>query len=457
MTLVRTNGDKSNRGLALRISIRLTIALLLLLLLEVSVVLISYGSNYPKLAAQLITVHAERIGRVVAAAATPEELRAQLSQLESPTGSTTWAFTVHDRDRQLLFELHSPTLSADLDAPDAASFDWTHLESVGGDQIVHGGRRLAGVDDIRITLGIAGDSLALFAPAFVREAIDHVALPVIPLVLVLLIVNVQIVRSMLAPLSRAAAQVDALDASRMDARLDVPTAAHEVQVLVLAVNRALDRLQHAMTVLESFTADAAHELRTPLSVLRLRIDSLPPGVVKERLLEELGSVTRLADQLLDLAQADVLDIRPGSIVSLSELARDVAARMHPKAFASGCDIRLIDRGGGTVAGHAEALARVLTNLIDNAVGHSTGTAVEVTVGPGPRISVRDHGLGIPAANMPFLFKRFWRGSTEARDGAGLGLAIAHSIITRHKATITAANADGGGAVFTIEWLGEIPT
>lgn len=447
-----TPTDTVGRSLAVRISLRLALAAVLLSMMEVAAVLIVYGSNRPKLATQLITLHADRIAAIVMAAPTQQTLRDRLSRIDRPTGAGAWSFSVHDRTQATIFEHRSDVLLPDAQWSGSYAFDWTRHESLGDDEVVQGGRRLTASNDIRITIGMRGNGLSMFAPVFVREAIDHVVLPVIPLAFVLLIVNVQIVRRMLAPLSAAAAQVDALNPARMDARLGVPTDTYEVRALVLAVNRALDRLQHAMTVLESFTADAAHEIRTPLSVLRLRIDSLAAGPIKERLLEELAIVTRLADQLLDLAQADVLEIHPDSTVSLSNLARDVAARMHPLSFARGCDICLIDHGGGSVTGHPEALARVVSNLIDNAVGHSTqGTTIDVVVGPGARLAVRDRGPGIPETSAPFMFKRFWRGPEQARDGAGLGLAIVHTILTKHGATITAGNADGGGAIFTIEW------
>jgi signal transduction histidine kinase len=224
---------------------------------------------------------------------------------------------------------------------------------------------------------------------------------------------------------------------------------------VLAVNRALDRLQQAMRTLESFTADAAHEMRTPLAILKLRIDALGPSPEKNLLREDVAAMTRLVNQMLDLAQADTLDAQMNQTVDLAALARDVVSRMLPVAFTRGCDIELIDEGGGVVAGHAEALARVLANIIDNAIAHSPpGRSIDVKVGPGCRLVVRDRGPGFSTETAELLFRRFWRGPVPGRAGAGLGLAIAQSILSRHGATITAANAVDGGAVFTIQWSNE---
>jgi signal transduction histidine kinase len=127
--------------------------------------------------------------------------------------------------------------------------------------------------------------------------------------------------------------------------------------------------------------------------------------------------------------------------------------MLPVAVARGCDIELMDQGGGTVKGHAEALSRVLANLIDNAIAYSPrDRAIDVIVGSGPRLVVRDRGPGFSPEAAGLLFRRFWRGAAPGRAGAGLGLAIAQSILSRHGATITADNAPDGGAVFTIQWF-----
>jgi len=279
--------------------------------------------------------------------------------------------------------------------------------------------------------------------------------PVAPVTILLLALNVYIVRRMLAPLEAAATEVDALDPSRMEARLTVPATPREVRALVLAMNRALDRLEQAMQTLETFTADAAHEMRTPLSILKLRVEALDAGAAKDALREDVSAMTRLVNQMLDLAQADTLDSQITQTVELATLARDVIERMLPVAIARGCDIALIDQGGASVKGHAEALARVLANLIDNAIAHSPkDQRIDVVVGPGARLTVRDRGPGFSPENAQLLFRRFWRGSAPGRAGAGLGLAIAQSILARHGATITADNAADGGAIFTIQWTQE---
>jgi len=407
-----------------QISLRLVAAAVFVSLIEIVGVIFIYSRNHPKLAEQLVTQQAERIFNAITR-------RVELNDIEAPYGASDWTFNVESQ-------------------PSPTGHDWTRHSERDGREIIHGTRRLP--NGSRVTMSVSGERLTLFAPVFLQEAYHHVIVPVAPVTILLLLLNVYIVRRMLAPLSASAAEVDALDPSRMDTRLSVPANPREVRALVLAINRALDRLQEAMRTLESFTADAAHEMRTPLSILKLRIDALEPGPTKDRLREDVAAMTRLVNQMLDLAQADTLDAQMNQTVHLSTLARDVVERMLPMAVASGCDIELIDRGGGSVQGHGEALARVLANLVDNAIAHSPrDSRVDVVVGPGRRLEVRDRGPGLTSETAEHLFRRFWRGPSPGRAGAGLGLAIAQSILSRHGAAINADNATDGGAVFTVQW------
>ncbi|HEY0682098.1 MAG TPA: HAMP domain-containing sensor histidine kinase [Steroidobacter sp.] len=438
----------SGPSLARQISARLVAAAVLVSLLEIVGVLFLYSANRPKLAEEWVTAQAERIHESLA-----NGDAAQLARLEFPYGADDWTFTVHDSNRTTIFQ-QAPRSGARFEPlPTPIDHEWTRIAGDGAPLVLYGSRHLP--NDAWVTIGVTGNTLPLFAPVFLREAYTHVIVPVAPVTILLLVLNVYIVRRMLAPLSAAAAEVDALDPSRMETRLTVPATPREVRALVLAMNRALDRLEQAMHTLESFTADAAHEMRTPLSILKLRVEALDPGPAKNALREDVTAMTRLVNQMLDLAQADTLDSQINQTVELPSLARDVVERMLPVAVARGCDIELKNDGGGTVKGHAEALSRVLTNLIDNAIAHSPkDRSIDVVVGPGSRLVVRDRGPGFSRENAEHLFRRFWRGATPGRAGAGLGLAIAQSILSRHGATITADNATDGGAVFTIQWTQE---
>lgn len=438
---------RSEPSLARQISTRLVAAAVLVSLIEIVGVLFLYSRNRPKLAEQLVNAQAERVLDALSAS----DSQQHLTQLAPPYGANDWTFAVHDSSRNLIFQrsAREPTRFEPLLVP--SDHDWTRRESDDEPEVLYGARHLD--NGSWVTMGISGERLPLFGPVFLREAYTHVIVPVAPVTILLLVLNVYIVRRMLAPLTAAAAEVDALDPSRMSTRLSAPSTPREVRALVLAMNRALDRLEQAMHTLETFTADAAHEMRTPLSILKLRVEALEAGPAKNALREDVAAMTRLVNQMLDLAQADTLDSQVNHTVDLGTLARDVVERMLPVAVARGCDITLMDHGGGTVKGHTEALFRVLTNLIDNAIAYSPqDRAIDVISGPGPRLVVRDRGPGFSPETTQLLFRRFWRGATPGRAGAGLGLAIAQSILARHGATITADNAIDGGAVFTIQWV-----
>lgn len=295
-----------------------------------------------------------------------------------------------------------------------------------------------------------GDGLRPYVPVITNEIIQHVLLPLIPLSLLLLLFNVFAVRRVLHPLQRAEAEVEALDPGNVLLRLSDATGPREVSTLVRAVNRALARLDEAMAILRGFTANAAHELRTPLAIMQLSLDKLPPSPLRDDLQTDTQHLTRLVGQMLDLAQADALAVEPHLLVDLTDIGRDVVAAMAPKAFEARRDLRFESMGDTRTLGHAEAIYRIYRNLIDNALAHAPGeTPIEVTAGPGPQLSVRDYGHGIADEDLPHIFERFWRKDRRTTDGAGLGLGIVQRLVQAHGGAITVANAPGGGALFNI--------
>ena len=422
-------------------------------LLDIAIVVPMYAFDEQALAEDFIEQQAHRIDRALGSAAPKPGMPASIADLRAPIGVSTWNFIVVDeRLRPILRRQGAPPLAA-TGWLQASTLDWTRRNAAEAGTLVTGARRFDGATGPYWILVEAhvSDSAAYW-PVIGQELLEHVALPLVPLTLLLLIFSVQVVRRMLAPLDAAAREVDALDPSRMEARLSAPRASREVAILVSAVNRALDRLQHAMLLLKSFTADAAHELRTPLSVLRLRIDALPDSPGKSRLGEDIQAMTRLVNQMLDLAQADALRMDDATSIDLHSLAAATVSQIAPHAFSSGHDIELVDRGGSPVRGHADALGRALRNLIENAIHHTPGgRAIEVIVGPGPLLSVRDHGDGLPQDEGDRIFSRFWRKSRSTDVGAGLGLGIVRSIVEAHGGTVSAQNASGGGALFVCDF------
>jgi len=320
--------------------------------------------------------------------------------------------------------------------------------------VVDGIRRIAiGGQPAWISLRIEGAGISPFLPIIGDEIVDHVAMPLIPLTILMLVLNPALVRRGLAPLRTAVSEAEALDPAAAGRRLSVPASAEEIAILVTAINKALARMEQAMTTLRQFTTDAAHELRTPLSVLALEIEQIPddpPALahIREKLSADIAGMTRLVSQMLDLARAEALIVPVEAVIDLAEVGRGVAAGLAPLAEVGSKRIRFEGTGPVPVRGHAEALSRALRNVIENAVRHTRkGSTVEVSVGPGPRCVVRDHGAGIAPEIRKKVFERFHRGIS---GGTGLGLSIALAIVKAHDGSIDIGSAADGGAVVTID-------
>lgn len=262
-----------------------------------------------------------------------------------------------------------------------------------------------------------------------------------------LVVNMVMIR-------RVAKLSGSFDPERIDDLLPERGLPVEVVPLVRAVNSMIARLRDARAHQTFFLSAAAHEMRTPLTVLRTRLELLDDGPAKDRLVNDVRRITGLVNQLLTLMGVHARTLPDESFDLLVCVRRAVTAR-EPLAAARGVVIDMVDAAGAAVRVQGDnALFEVaVTNLIENAVIFSPdGDRVEVTVGADGTIAVRDHGPGISDAQLETMFQPFVRFSAH-RGGHGLGLAITRAIAARHGARVTAANAPTGGAVFTIGPVG----
>ena len=229
----------------------------------------------------------------------------------------------------------------------------------------------------------------------------------------------------------------------------------EISRLASSFNAMLDALEKSLENQRQLVADASHELRTPLTSLRTNIEVL--GLAHEmnederqRLLadvvSQLEELTILVGDLVELARGNepVAAIEDVELDSLVRAAVDKARKRWP-------DVRFeVSTQPEVVRGSPERLERALSNLLDNAGKWSPrGEVVEVTV-ENAEVSIRDHGSGIAASDLPHVFDRFYRASTaRSMPGSGLGLAIVKEIVEAHGGRVTAENAPGGGAVFNV--------
>src|SRR5215475_11479199 len=183
----------------------------------------------------------------------------------------------------------------------------------------------------------------------------------------------------------------------------------EVAPLVTAVNEALARLDEGYSRHKRFVADAAHELRTPIAILNTRLEALPSGPDRTRLIEDIARLATLAEQLLDIQRLDRCE-HPLAPVDLVTVAQGVAADLAPLAIAAGYELSL-DSAAPCVEtlGDRAALERALTNLVQNAIQHGPrrGT-ISIDIGRPATIEVTDDGAGIPMDQRELIFEPFYR-------------------------------------------------
>ena len=284
-----------------------------------------------------------------------------------------------------------------------------------------------------------------------EEFMQDIAWIWLPFVGILLVINLIVIRISLAPLARASAQAASIGPSAVSRRLSEAGMPDEVLNLVRAINRALDRLEYGYKEQQAFIADAAHELRTPVTIMNTHMDLLPEFNGKTALKEELGSLKRLVSQLLDNARIDALRIAPSDQVELNALAADVAAYLAPHAIASGRSIEVYrSERPAAVNGSYDFLFRALRNLVENGVAHTPpGTAVYIGVLNPPALIVADCGPGIPKGQRQAIFERFWQGARDRGGGAGLGMAIISRTVAVHGGKIEVGERRGGGALFRV--------
>ncbi|MGH7669937.1 MAG: sensor histidine kinase, partial [Gemmatimonadaceae bacterium] len=264
-------------------------------------------------------------------------------------------------------------------------------------------------------------------------------------------------------------EVEAItDGRSLHRRLPTDTPDDELGRLAETLNRMIARLQASFGALRRFTADASHELKTPLAVLRADIERATHprtgdserGVALEEAMQEITRMADLVDSLLTLARADEgrFDLHRAP-VHLESIVRDVTetATILGEASRIAVTVPLIE--DGVVLGDAARLRQLFLNLLTNAIKYTPrGGKVEMTLSHrnnnAVAFAVRDTGMGISAADLPYVFERFWRADrvrsrASERGGFGLGLAIAQWIVQAHGGTLTVQSRLGRGTVFTV--------
>lgn len=274
----------------------------------------------------------------------------------------------------------------------------------------------------------------------------------LPLLLTVLGVVYLTLTVMFRRVDRVAAAAASLTPGERAAPLPVEGLPREVVSLVNAVNLALVRLSQAYDTEKRFTADAAHELRTPLAILTARVESLSSSKDRAALQNDVARINRVVEQLLQAARLDARPVETAASVDLGAVLLEAVADIAPLAVRQGREITLdvLSERPVWVRGEPSALATVVSNLVDNALRHTTSGPIEIVVAADGGFEVRDRGAGVSDVEKRLLFERFQRGQRPAGSGSGLGLAIVRQIVEQLGGTVGVSDRPGGGSIFSVK-------
>ncbi len=365
----------------------------------------------------------------------------------------SYGFALLDRKGQIVDTQNDALIPLQVTRTDVFVKDWvTSLETDKGRVLAAAHRVESRQDQLRIVFVMADDPAGLMLRALVAEFASHIWLPVLPIVLILIGANALMIRRGLQPLASAAEWAQRIRPGRPSPRLPEDSLPAEVQALVSATQRSLERVNTALAAEQRHAAEAAHALRTPVAVLVARLDALPPGEIKDRLSDDLNALSRTIRQVLACARADALDLTDGQSVNLVPIAERVVAATAPLAYAQGLELSLnISHSPVQACADEDAVELALSNLIENAILHGAHGPIEVSVGPDPEVRVRDRGPGLPAGGRRRIFEPFWRAEHAPSGGTGLGLAIVERLQHAQNGAIDVHTPADGGAEFILSY------
>jgi two-component system, OmpR family, sensor kinase len=277
-------------------------------------------------------------------------------------------------------------------------------------------------------------------------------LPVVMLIPCLMLVTAFVVARALRPVARMAAELDTRTANDLTP-LPSTGMTRELRPFIVSINGLFERVTQLMSQQRRFIADAAHELRTPITALSLQADNLDavalPDAARERitiLKQGMRRTRHLLDQLLALARVDDAPAPPMVAVSLDRIAKEIVADLLPEATRRNIDLGFDLVEPVTISGDPVMVTSMLRNLLDNAARFTPdGGRIDVGIfrtDGCAALQIEDSGSGIPPNDLGRIFEPFYRGENPVGDGSGLGLSIVRRTVDRLGGTIAIENIVG---------------
>jgi two-component system OmpR family sensor kinase len=446
-----------SQTLLFKMSLRMGVVAAIFFAIQLGAVVWMYAHRPNELDQLLVSAETHRIASELRQTSPDAEFSVPPDLKRPLSGNTKRAFVIHDHRGRVVGRYNDGDLRVADTPPSSFVKIRTQRETL-NDQFLLSGTRRVTVDGhpLWVSVAILGQGFDPFIPVIFNEIRVHVLFPVVLITLLFLLFNYGVVKRTLKPLNDTIETVNKVDPTDPSARVPSSSYSWELRALTESTNHMLERVQRSMHMLRDFSGNVAHELRTPLAIMLLTIRKLPDDQFRESLHRDALGMRRLVEQLLDLSQAESLNIqRDAARVNLGQVAQTVVGELVPLALSRQRFINYSDEGAPEIRGHEEAIARALRNVVENALVYTpVDTGIEVTSGPGPSYEVRDHGPGIPQASRHRVRERFYRGTDEKSGGAGLGLAIATTIVEAHGGRLEIEDAADGGALVRLTFVAQ---
>lgn len=291
----------------------------------------------------------------------------------------------------------------------------------------------------------------LYQAINMRLDTNYLSLIVLGVTMAIVAIVAVAARCGLAPLRDLATTVSAIDINSLDRCLSIKGAPSEMIPFIDAVNGALERVREGVERHRRFTANSAHELRTPITIIRSRVETLDDSPLKQELSRDVLRMQTLVEQLLVLAQVKERGGAAPKIVDVRRIVLAVATDYAPIAIDNGKTIEFEAPPHPIMAlGFQWAIECIVSNLVANAVrAEPLGGAIIVRVHEDAVVEVVDHGVGVAPQERSMVFEPFWRRREESSPGSGLGLSIVKQLVEETRGAISIEETSGGGATFKL--------